>query len=149
MSVPLVDLVLLTATVLDLRGGATATAAHGLAAAYLGFSVAFGHQLITTLDRRAAHPFADGPAPARPPRTGPGRIRHEWAEWLRAAAAWVVACGLLLTAVAVVGDATRTAELTTWAWWLTGALLLWLATGSVLAQRRHGGSGTTRVGAAG
>ncbi len=138
VSVPLVDLLLLAATVLDLRGGATATAAHGLAAAYLGFSVAFGHQLVTSLDQRAAHRFADGPAPARPPTTGPGRIRHEWAQWRRAAVAWATAGGLLVVAVAVVVDPTRTAELVTWVWWLTGALLLWLAAGPALAHLRHG-----------
>lgn len=148
VSVPLVDLVLLAATVLDLRGGATATAAHGLAAAYLGFSVAFGHQLITTLDQRVAHRFADGPTPIRPPRTGPGRVRHEWTQWRRAVLAWALACGLLLTAVVAVGDATRTAELTTWAWWLSGALLLELATGPVLAHLRHGGTRGRRGAAA-
>ena len=36
IAVPLVDLVLLGATVIDLRGGATASAAHGLAAVYIG-----------------------------------------------------------------------------------------------------------------
>lgn len=144
VSVPLVDLVLLAATVIDLRGGATATAAHGLAAAYLGFSIAFGHQLITTLDQRAAHRFADGPTPTRPPRTGPGRVRHEWAQWRQAVLAWAVASGLLLTAVVVVGDSTRTAQLSKWTWWLTAALLLWLATGPVLALLRHGGDRTSR-----
>jgi len=39
---PLVDLVVLGATVLDLRGGGSASWSHGLAAAYLGVSVAFG-----------------------------------------------------------------------------------------------------------
>lgn len=42
VSVPLVDLVLLGATVIDLRSGTTATIAHGLVAAYIGFAVAFG-----------------------------------------------------------------------------------------------------------
>ncbi|MEJ7648800.1 MAG: hypothetical protein WKF57_07180 [Nakamurella sp.] len=145
VSVPLVDLVLLVATAIDLRGGATATGAHGLAAAYLGFSIAFGHQLITNLDRWAAHRFADGPAPARPPRTGPGRVRHEWSQWRRAAIAWAVACALLMTAVLVVGDSARTAQLMTWTWWLTAALVLWLTAGPILAQihrderpRQHG-----------
>lgn len=58
LCVPLVDLVLLGATVVDLRGGATATAAHGLAAAYLGFSVAFGHRTIRSLDQRVAHLYS-------------------------------------------------------------------------------------------
>ncbi|WP_407342151.1 hypothetical protein [Pengzhenrongella phosphoraccumulans] len=50
VGVPLVDLVLLAATVLDLRAGSTATFVHGLAAAYIGFSVAFGHSTIRWAD---------------------------------------------------------------------------------------------------
>lgn len=69
-AVPLVDLVLLGATVLDLRDGATAGFAHGLAAAYLGFSVVFGPSMVRVADERFAHRFAGGPPPGRPPRTG-------------------------------------------------------------------------------
>ena len=59
--VPLVDLVLLGATVIDLRGGATAGVAHGLAAVYLGVSVGYGHRMIRWADVRFAHRFAGGP----------------------------------------------------------------------------------------
>lgn len=135
--VPLVDLVLLAATVIDLRGGATATAAHGLAAAYLGFSVAFGHQVITNLDVRAAHRFAGGPAPVAPPREGPDRVRHAWRQWRRGAAAWAIACGLLLSAIIVVNDPDRTAQLTSWVLWLSVALLLWLFLGPLLTRVRE------------
>src|SRR5918999_5442410 len=79
--VPLVDLVLLTATVIDLRGGATAEVGHGLAAAYIGFSVAFGHSVIRWADARFAHRFAGGPPPQRPPRHGRARARYEWREF--------------------------------------------------------------------
>ena len=48
VGVPLLDLVLLAATVLDLRAGSTATFVHGLAAAYIGFSVAFGRSIRAT-----------------------------------------------------------------------------------------------------
>lgn len=135
--VPLVDLILLAATVIDLRGGATATAAHGLAAAYLGFSVAFGHQVITNLGARAAHRFAGGPAPVAPPRVGPGLVRHVWRQWRRGAAAWAIACGLLLSAIIVVDDSDRTAQLTTWVLWLSVALLLWLFLGPLHTHIRE------------
>jgi len=139
--VPLVDLILLVVTVIDLRAGATATAAHGLAAAYLGFSVAFGHRTVTALDRRIAHRFDGGPAPAPPPRSGPGALRHAWAQWGRAAAAWAVACGLLCAAIVLVDDAARTAELAEWLLWLTVGLGVWLVTGPLVA---HGRSIATR-----
>ena len=50
---------------------------HGLAAAYLGFSVAFGHSMVRWADQRFAHRFAGGPPPWRPPKqgAGPGALR--------------------------------------------------------------------------
>jgi len=68
--VPLVDVVLLIATVISLRGGETASVTHGLAAVYIGFSVAFGHGMIRRADERFAHRFAGGPPPSKPPKYG-------------------------------------------------------------------------------
>lgn len=123
--VPLVDLVLLAATTVDLARGATAGFGHGLAAAYLGFSIAFGHSLIRWADERFAYRFADGPAPTRPPRYGSERARYEWQEFAKAVLAWAIACGLLLLAIAVVGDAARTAQLEGWIGRLTLVLAIW------------------------
>jgi hypothetical protein len=118
VSVPLVDLVLLTATVLDLRGGGTASFAHGLAAIYIGVSVAFGHRMVRWADERFAHRFAGGPPPTRPPRGGPERAVHERQGWYRHLLAWAVGSGLILLAVAFVGDADRTVAMTqiVWRW---------------------------------
>src|SRR5918998_1454330 len=80
---PAVDLVLLTASVIDLSRGASAGFAHGLAAAYIGFSVAFGHSVIRWADARFAHRFAGGPPPPPRPR-GWAKVRRDWAEWCRA-----------------------------------------------------------------
>lgn len=126
VAVPLVDLVLLIATAVDLRSGATATAAHGLAAAYLGFSVAFGHGMIRWADEHVAHRFAGGPEPPRPPRYGRARARHEWREWGKAVLAWAIACGLLLAAILFVGDADRTEQLRAWITGLSLVLAIWL-----------------------
>lgn len=111
---PLVDLVLLAATVADLHGGATANASHGLAAAYIGFSVAFGHRLITWADAHAAHRFADGPPPAKPPRAGRAHAAYEWRLWGQAVLAGAITCGLLGLAILAVGDPGRTAALEGW-----------------------------------
>ncbi|MFG2818027.1 hypothetical protein ACGFX4_01250 [Kitasatospora sp. NPDC048365] len=75
---PVVDLVILGATVADLRGGATADWTHGLAASYVGFSVAYGHRLVTWADAHAAHRLAGGPVPPRPPKYGRERAAYEW-----------------------------------------------------------------------
>ncbi|KAB2384654.1 hypothetical protein [Actinomadura montaniterrae] len=125
LGVPLVDLVLLVATVADLRGGATAGFAHGLAAAYLGYSVAFGHSMVRWADERFAHRFAGGPPPRRKPRYGRARARYEWVEFGKAAVATAIGCALLLVMIALVGDADRTAALTGWTARLGLVLAVW------------------------
>jgi hypothetical protein len=125
VATPLMDLVLLVASVADLAGGATAEFAHGLAAAYIGVSVAFGHSLIRWADARVAHRFAGGPPPRRAPRHGAARARHEWREFGKAALAWAIASGLILAAIAIVGDPDRTAELQGWLARLTMVLGIW------------------------
>lgn len=126
VGVPLVDLVLLAATVIDLRAGSTATFVHGLAAAYIGFSVAFGHSTIRWADQRVAHRFAGGPQPVKPPRYGAARTRYEWLEWRKAFLGWLIACGLLVAAIVLVGDPARTQELQGWIPRLTIPLVIWL-----------------------
>ncbi|MFD1150350.1 hypothetical protein [Saccharothrix hoggarensis] len=108
---PVVDVVLLVATVFDLRSGGEATTAHGLAAVYLGVSVAFGHSMLRWADQRVAHRFAGGPPPVKPPRKGPERVRHEWREWGKFAIAWAIACGVMLLLMHVVGTPERTQAL--------------------------------------
>ena len=123
--VPLVDLVLLGATVIDLAGGATADFGHGLAAAYIGFSVAFGHSMIRWADERFAHRFAGGPPPSRTPRHGWARARYEWREFRKALVAWAISCALLAGAIVIVGDAGRTEELEGWIARLSVILAIW------------------------
>ncbi|MFC0004895.1 hypothetical protein [Micromonospora siamensis] len=144
LAVPLVDLVLLAATIADLRGGATATFAHGLAAAYLGFSVAFGHSMVRWADERFAHRFAGGPPPRRAPRYGMARARHEWREWGKGMAGAAVACALLLAAVLLVGDPERTRELESWIGRLgvvmAGWLVFWPVAYTVFPKRAPRGT---------
>ncbi|MEV4387565.1 hypothetical protein AB0J68_17910 [Micromonospora sp. NPDC049580] len=124
--VPLVDLALLAASVIDLRRGATAGVSHGLAAAYLGFSVAFGHSMVRWADQRFAHRFAGGPPPVRPPRYALAHSRHSWRVRAKALLGWAVACALLGAAILWVNDAERTRELGNWIRSLTVVILIWL-----------------------
>jgi hypothetical protein len=126
LCVPLVDVVLLVATVIDLRRGVEANFTHGLAAAYIGFSIAFGHSLVRWADQRFAHRFAGGPPPWKPPKGGWARARYEWREWFKGVAGWAVACGLLAGGIVLVDDRGRTEELNAWIWRLTVALVVWL-----------------------
>ena len=108
---PAVDLVVLVASVADLRGGATASSWHGLAAVYIGVSIAFGTRIIAWADARFAHRFAGAPRPARPPREGAEHARRERAGWYRHLLAYAIGAGLLLTAIGLVADAERTEAL--------------------------------------
>jgi hypothetical protein len=124
--VPLIDLVLLVASVLHLRSGAVADWTHGLAAAYIGFSVAFGQSMIRWADQRFAHRFANGPEPWRPPEYGRERTLYEWREWGKGMLGWAVACALLLAGVWFVDDPIRGAALTAWILRLTMVMVIWL-----------------------
>lgn len=114
MCEPLLELVLLIVTVIDLRNGATASTKHGLAAVYIGFSVAYGRYLVTWADGHFAHRFAGGPRPSKPPKYGMARAAHEWKMWGRTALAAAIAAGLLQVAIWYVDDADRTAALRNW-----------------------------------
>jgi hypothetical protein len=130
---PVLDLVLLVATVVDLRRGGTAGPFHGLAAVYLGFSVMFGHAMIRWADQRFAHRFAGGPPPWKPPKGGWARTRHEWREWGKAVAACAIAAALLGAGILMVGDAERSAHLLAWLTrmgWVAG---IWFAVGPAWA----------------
>lgn len=114
VAVPLVDVVLLVATVVDLRNGATAGFRHGLSAAYIGFSVAYGHYLVRWADTRFAHRFAGGPPPVKPPKYGAARAAHEWRIAGMTAVAGGIAAGLLQLAVWWVDNGSRTGQLSAW-----------------------------------
>ncbi|GAA1900045.1 hypothetical protein GCM10009716_07360 [Streptomyces sodiiphilus] len=114
LCVPLVDLFLLAATAIDLRAGAQPSAAHGLAALYLGFSVGYGHYLIRWADGHAAHRLGGGPRPVPPPRYGVARARHETVMWLRTLVAVVLAWAVLEIMIQVIADPVRTEALGEW-----------------------------------
>ena len=106
---PAADLVLLGATALDLRGGATATFAHGLAAIYLGFSIAYGHALVRWADVRFAHRFAGGEAPRK--KYGAEYARACWIDVARSALAVATTASVLGLLWLIAGDSARTQAL--------------------------------------
>ncbi|WP_246122182.1 hypothetical protein [Actinoallomurus bryophytorum] len=122
ISVPMVDVVLLAASVVDLRSGAPASPAHGLAAIYIGVSLAFGPQMIHWADQRFAHRFAGGPVPVKAPKTGPAHAAYERGQWLRHLLAYIVAAAILGIFTLLVGDVHRTLQL--WSVMVPWALVL-------------------------
>ncbi|MEV4332376.1 hypothetical protein AB0K02_17865 [Streptomyces sp. NPDC049597] len=120
---PLLEVVLLVATAVDLENGAEPSWKHGLAALYIGYTVGHGHRTVTWLDGHAAHRFGGAPPPAKPPRYGMARAKHEGRVWLGTLIAAAVTTVLLRVAIWYVGDASRTGSLESWttvAWQAAG-----------------------------
>ena len=102
-----------------------AGAIHGIAAAYLGFSVRSGPAPSAGLTSasRTASPTAHSPGTRR--GHGRDRTRYEWREFGKALLAWAISCGLLLVAIALVGDGDRTEALEAWILRLTLVVAIW------------------------
>ncbi|MCB5177835.1 hypothetical protein [Streptomyces antimicrobicus] len=99
---PALELLLLVVTAIDIKNGAAPSWTHGLAALYLGYTVAYGRYTVRWLDAHAAYRFGGGP---KPPGAGYGKARavHEWKLWTRTLLAAAVAIGLLQAAIWYVG----------------------------------------------
>ncbi|MFD6421429.1 hypothetical protein [Streptomyces sp. NPDC060198] len=111
---PLLEVVLLVVTAIDLRDGAEPDWKHGLAAVYIGFTVGLGPATIRWVDARVAHRFAGGPKPVKPPEYGRARAVREWrtaGRWTLAAA---IAIALLQAAAWFVGQDGDTGSLRMW-----------------------------------
>ncbi|MFF4169102.1 hypothetical protein [Streptomyces sp. NPDC001744] len=111
---PLLEVLLLVVTAIDLRNGAVPDWTHGLAALYIGYTVGHGHRTVKWLDGHAAHRLGGAPPPVGPPGYGMARARHEGAVWLGSVIAAAVASGLLLLAALYVGDQGNTDSLRDW-----------------------------------
>ena len=124
---------LLALTAVDLHRGADPTQAHAMAAAYIGFTVAFGHSLVRWADQRVAFRFASGPPPDRPPKAGPEKVRYEWREFGKLVVAWLVSCLILLALAVVAGDVSGDNILIGFAGVLCLVVVIWFATGPLPA----------------
>ena len=111
---PLLEVVLLLVTAIDLKNGATPDWKHGLAALYIGYTVAYGHYTVKWIDGHVAHRFAGAPRPVQPPRYGTARAVHEGKLWLRTVLAAAIAAALLQIAIWYVGGADGVAPLRQW-----------------------------------
>ncbi len=137
ISLPLLDIALLGFTALDLRSGAPATFAHGLAAAYVGFTVAFGGLTVAWADRHFAHRFAGAPAPARAPTCGWPALRYELILWARCLVAVAITLALIAGLIAFVGDDTATQALRQWFLIAIGCAVAWFVFGPLWTLLFH------------
>lgn len=128
---PLIDVLLLLFTAMDLRRGATATFAHGLAAAYVGFTVAFGGMAVKWADAYFAHKFASGAAPATAPSRGWEAVRYDLNLWGRCIVASVITMTLVEALRQFVGTSEATEPLLAWHKHAFGCIVLWFFFGPV------------------
>ncbi len=106
---PVIDAVLLALVAVDLLGGGTASWHHGLAAIYVGVSIAYGKRMVAWADAHFQHRFASGPAPER--LSGTRYTVKCWRDVLLTALAVVIAAATLGAIILLVNDAGRTAAL--------------------------------------
>ena len=142
---PAIDVALLTFTVLDLQAGTQATLAHGLAVAYLGFTLAFGPSVVRWADSWFAHQFAGGPRPKRFASHGWPAVQEELKLWLRCIVAWTVTLLLLSALIALIENDAVTAPLLPWYHIAFGSVIVWFIFGPLwsllfLSWRRSSGA---------
>lgn len=134
--IPLLDVVLVVAVALDLLRGAQVEWVHGLAAYYLGVSLAFGPAMVRYVDVRFAHRFAGGPPPPVKPKPGPAKKAAAWKEWYRVVTAAAIASVVLLGLITFFANPEAKETLWWWigrAWAITG---LWLLFGPLFESGR-------------
>jgi hypothetical protein len=139
MGVPLLDVVLVVATAVDLHRGANVGLIHALAGFYLGFSVAFGPAVVRWADARFAHRFAGAPAPPKPAKQGPERRRHLMREWQRVVLAVTIASATLLAMALLFAEDEQRQTLFWWigrGWVVVG---LWYLFGPLWENSRRDG----------
>ena len=127
----LLDLLLLVFTVLDLRAGVSATFAHGLAAAYVGFTIAFGPLAVVWADQHFAHYFASGPKADQPPNERWPAVRYELRLWVRWIFAATTIMALLAGMIAFVDNDSQTEALRNWFRVAFGMVVFWFVFGPV------------------
>lgn len=108
---PIVDIILLIATVLDLKNGEIATTVHGLSAIYIGVSVVFGHQMIKWADAHFAYKYGNGEKPIKKKRFGREHARQERIGWFRLFVSWLIGGAVLAVMIFSINNSSQTQAL--------------------------------------
>ncbi|REB05229.1 hypothetical protein DVB69_15855 [Sporosarcina sp. BI001-red] len=107
--IPLIDVILLAVTAIDLYHGATATVAHSIAPLYIGISLAFGKSMIQWADERFQYYVTkQGPKPIR--RTGYPHAIHSMKGSLRHVVAFAIGVPMIFFVKWYIDSPERTLE---------------------------------------
>lgn len=109
---PLIDLLLLIATAYDLNQGATATKVHGIAAIYIGVSIAYGKNMISWADKQFTYyVLKQGTKPEK--LYGYEHARQEVKGALKHVLAFIIGASFLIGLIYFINDPNRTKSLLT------------------------------------
>ncbi|CAM4134505.1 hypothetical protein [Lederbergia lenta] len=114
---PVIDLILLIITGIDLHRGAIATQAHAIAAVYIGVSIAFGKSMIEWADERFLYYVTkQGPKPLK--RDGFEHAKHGFKGWLKHVIAYGIGSAILIGLIFYIDNKEQTEALSsTWKVW--------------------------------
>ncbi|MEH7503750.1 2TM domain-containing protein [Neobacillus drentensis] len=108
---PIVDIILLIATVNNLKNGAVATTVHGISAIYIGVSVVFGHRMIKWADENFAYRFANGEKPIKKKKYGREHAKQERSGWYRHFVSWLIGGSILAVIILFINNPSQTKAL--------------------------------------
>jgi len=93
LATPIIDLLLVIFTIVDINRGSEITIFHGLAAVYIGVTIAFGHSMIKWMDAHFSYRYAGGQKPVK--KFGRAHTKQEITGWLRHLGAFMIGVTLL------------------------------------------------------
>lgn len=108
-STPFIDLALLILTAIDLKNGAQASVAHGIAAIYIGISIAFGKSMIEWADDKFQSIILKRES-KRKVLYGLEKGIYEMKMWARHFLAYVIGSSLLMAMILYIGGGKFTQE---------------------------------------
>lgn len=104
---PIIDILLLVATTIDLMRGATATSIHGIAAIYIGISIAYGKSMIAWADQKFKfHIMKDGTKPLK--KYGYDHAKQEAKGAFRHVLAFIIGATFLFIMIKVINEPSKT-----------------------------------------
>ncbi|PTI39397.1 hypothetical protein [Staphylococcus casei] len=104
---PVIDLLLLITTAVDLMNGATAETPHAIAAVYISVSLVFGKSMINwTDDRFRYYVMKQGSKPYKP--VGLAYSKNYGKNWLKHLLSYVIGTGILHFIIYLINNKSRT-----------------------------------------
>ncbi|TKI70554.1 hypothetical protein FC756_07840 [Lysinibacillus mangiferihumi] len=107
---PVIDLLLILLTALDLKAGTPASASHGIAAIYIGVSIAYGKTMITWADEKFQQWFLKITI-EKQRLTGLAKGIHEVKMLGLHVLAYIISTSLLYAMIVFIGQHTDTSSL--------------------------------------